>query len=854
MLAQEFARQAQVEDSNLLVICGYGHDQAGQGDPYLPWREALAMLTGDGETGWATGLIPNRQVQRLRAAMPVSLPALVAHAPALIQNFVPGQALQQRAATIASSDTIWFQQLKTRVASEAGSRLEPWDIFSQYTALLKAISAQQPLLIILEDLHWADPASCGLLFHLSRHLGDSPILLLGSYRPLDITSGQGPEPHPLTGLIAELKRRHGDIWLDLGEVSEAEGRQFVTDYLDSRPNRLAKDFRDRLYGQTGGHPLFTVELVQAMQERGELTQDKAGYWQTGQTIDWQQLPARVEGVIESRMHHLDEALQTTLTIAGVEGEHFTAEVVARVQGLDERRLVQQMNRALDKQQRLVMAQNLERLEPDGQRLSRYRFRHNLFQQYLYQKLDEPEKTYLHEAVGNTLESFYGDQADRVAVQLAHHFRQAGVTDKAVGYLLQAGEQAMGLGAYAEAVTHFKLGLELLETRPDSPQRTRQELSLQLTLGAALQAGEGYGHPAAGRALRRARTLCDQVGDAGQSFRTLWLLGLYHRWQGDLRASHQLGTQLLELALQAEDSPQVMLASWAVGWDLLGLGELVAARAHLEQALALYDPQQHRVLALRFGMDPGAIAQSHLSGPLWMLGYPEQALARSEAAATLARKLDHPLSLAFVQSILIHFELLLRDFEAVHTRAEEVIRLSTECGLSHLLTQGVFFRGVALARQGQVKDGLVDMEQTIKQLEHQLPVEPGLLELAVAYGLAGQPEAGLPLLTQALAASPGTGIRYLDAEIHRCRGELLEMQGAAPHEVEAHYRHAIRVARRQEARSWELRATVSLARLWQVQGKQEAAGKMLAEIYHWFTEGFETPDLVEARELLESLGA
>jgi tetratricopeptide (TPR) repeat protein len=569
-------------------------------------------------------------------------------------------------------------------------------------------------------------------------------------------------------------------------------------------------------------------------------------------IDWQRLPARVEGVIETRIHRLDQALQTTLNIASVEGERFTAEVVAQIQGLAEPTLVQQLSRVLDRQHRLVTAQNLERLTPDGQRLSRYRFRHHLFQQYLYQNLDELEKIYLHEAVGNALESFYGDQASRVAAQLAYHFRQAGVAGKTVGYLLQASQQAMGLGAYLEAITQLNQGLELLETMPDNPQHARQELSLQLLLGSALQACKGYSHPEAGRALRRAKTLCDQVRDANQSFHVLWLLGFYYRWQGDLQASHQLGTQLLELALQAENPPQVMLAHWAAGWDLMALGELAAARTHLEQALALDDPEQHRTLAFRFGLDPGVIALAHLASTLWLLGYPEQALARSETALSLARELDHPLSQAFVQIVLIQLAIFLRDFEAVHTRAEMCHRLATEYGLSHLQVVGVFYRGAVLVRRGQVETGLVDIERSIKSLEasRAVAVEPGLVELAAAYGLAGRPEAGLSVLAQ-VTGGP-TGIRCFDAEIHRLRGELLAMQGAAPGEVETHYWQAIQVARQHEARSWELRATVSLARLWQARGKQAEAYKMLAEIYHWFSEGFDTPDLVEARQLLESL--
>ncbi|MFC1976591.1 hypothetical protein ACFLXQ_09345, partial [Chloroflexota bacterium] len=263
------------------------------------------------------------------------------------------------------------------------------------------------------------------------------------------------------------------------------------------------------------------------------------------------------------------------------------------------------------------------------------------------------------------------------------------------------------------------------------------------------------------------------------------------------------------------------------------------------------PQQHRTVALRFGLDPGAIAQGHLACTLWLLGYPDQALARSEVALTLARELDHPVTQAFAQVVLIQLPFFLRDFAAVDAQATMCNRLAAEYGLSHLLTLVVFYRGTVLVRRGQVAGGLADIERSIKELAMGgEPLEPGLVELAAAYGLAGQPEAGLSVLEQATGRC--TGMHLFDAEIHRLRGELSEMQGAAPDEVETHYRQAIQVARQHEARSWELRATISLARLWQAQGKQDEAYKMLAEIYHWFTEGFDTVDLKEAKVLLDSL--
>src|SRR5262249_38199517 len=296
---------------------------------------------------------------------------------------------------------------------------------AQYSAALSAIARERPLLLILEDLHWVDSASSDLLVHLSREASHNRKLILGTYRPDEVAVSRGETHHPLAEMLSELKRSHGDIWLDLGELGAADGRRFVEAYLDTQPNRLGPAFREALFHRTGGHALFTVELARELHERGDVRQDADGQWTQGPTIDWNVLPARVEGVIEKRMQRLEQELRTILTIASVEGETFTAEVVARVQQVQERGLVQRVSGELDKQHRVVVAHMLAWL--GTQRLSFYRFRHQLFQQYVYHSLTEIERAYLHEAVGSVLEALYGEQTEQVAVQLARHFDEAGLT-------------------------------------------------------------------------------------------------------------------------------------------------------------------------------------------------------------------------------------------------------------------------------------------------------------------------------------------------------------------------------------------------------------------------------------------
>src|SRR5262245_31804873 len=395
-LVQEFARQAQAADPELLVVSGYSNAHTGSGDPYLPFREALAMLCGDVETRWAGGLITAEHAQRLWEAMPLTLPALIEHAPDLVDPFVPGNGLRERAATFAAPEAPWFNRLVALTSAETSAGVAQQPILAQYTAVLNAITSQRLLLLILEDLHWVDSASTGLLLHLSREAAHRRLLILGTYRPDEVALSRGEVVHPLAEMLSELKRRHGDIWLDLGELAEADGRRFVEAYLDTQPNRLGPAFREALFTRTRGHALFTVELVREMRERGDLRQDADGQWIEGSNINWNVLPARVEGAIEKRIQRLEQALRSILMIASVEGETFTAEVVARIQQVQERGLVQRLSQELDKQHRLITAQILDWL--GAQRLSLYRFRHHLFQQYVYHSLTEIERVYLHEAV------------------------------------------------------------------------------------------------------------------------------------------------------------------------------------------------------------------------------------------------------------------------------------------------------------------------------------------------------------------------------------------------------------------------------------------------------------------------
>lgn len=858
-LLREFARRAQLDDPRLIVVGGKGHAHTGVGDPYLLFCEILEQLTGDAEALWAIGEIAPEHAGRLWNLLPLIVQLLLDMGPDLIDTFLPGEALEKRAALAldpgAGNELARLKHHLERLDASREVMPRPQsDLFEQYTRLLRVLAEHYPLLLLLDDLQWADQGSVNLLFHLGRRLKGSRLLIVGAYRPAEVAIGYAGQRHPLEPVVNELRRLFGQVELDL---SQADGRQFVDELLDTESNRLGNEFRQTLFRQTGGHPLFTVELLRGMQERGDLVQDPAGCWAEGPALDWETLPARVEAVIAERMDRLPENLRQLLDIAAAEGEIFTAEVIAQVQGVAAPEMVHLLSEKLERIHRLIMARGAR--QRNGQYLSTYRFRHFLFQKYLYQQLDPPEQVYLHQAVGLALERLYGEAAGEVAVQLAWHFEKAGSFDKAIDYLSQAGNRAVRLSANEEAMAHFKRALTLLETLPDTPERAQREIKLQLALAVPYLAAKGYGAPEVGRAYDRAWELCRQLGQTPQLFPVLWSLAVFYGGRADYQTSLEIATELLQIAEQAGDSLQMALAQWVMGWRLFFGGDFSATKCHLEQTIAFYDPGQHQALAFLYGQDFGVGARSVLTWALWLLGYPNQARRHSREAITLAQQIAHPVSLAFAQIYAATLYTFCRDNQTAQAWAEAGIDLSTQHRILYWLSGGFFCRGWALVEQGQAETGLDNIRRSLTS-----NLETGtntcqtfqLAGLAEAYAKTDRIKEGLEAVNKALAVAHSTGEHFYEAEIHRLNGELLLRQAKPGAETQAEncFFEAIDIARRQQAKSLELRATMSLARLWQRQGKREKARQMLARIYGWFTEGFDTADLQEAQQLLAALSA
>lgn len=507
-LTAEFARRAQERHEDLLVVIGDCNAQTGISDPYLPFREVLAMLAGDIDDRVAQGMTTEENASRLRSFLRVSKRIIVDVGPDLIDILLPGAGIATRAGALVAGDREAKRRGGSTIASsgaalsvaDASLSSEQSRIFEQVTTVLTSLAEQRPLILILDDLHWVDESSASLLFHLARRIEGSRIHVVGTYRPEEVSLGRGDARHPMAQVVAELKRHYGNPMIVLGDETDQETTQFIGALIDTEPNELDERFRDRLHERTHGHALFTAELLRDMQERGDLVADDEGRWIEGPSLDWSTLPARIEGVIEERIHRLQDELQDMLTIASVEGETFTAQVIGRLQEIAERRLLKTLNQELDRRHRLVSEESTERVGDN--RVSQFRFRHHMFQKYLYDNLGESERQQLHEDVATVLETLYGERSGRIAVQLAHHYEHANVHDKAAGRFLQAAQRALSVYAHNEALVLAERGLSALNQLGDVTGDADVLLDLQLLqgevqhhLGSFSESMETYRHTA-----------------------------------------------------------------------------------------------------------------------------------------------------------------------------------------------------------------------------------------------------------------------------------------------------------------------------------------------------------------------
>jgi predicted ATPase len=783
----------------------------GEGEPYLPVLEALGQL-GRGPSGAALLAV----LRRYAPMWLVQLPGLVSDAE--------------------------LERLQRQVQGATQARM-----IRELAEALDVLTADTPLVLVLEDLHWSDSATVELLAYLAQRREQARLLVLGTYRPVETVL----RAHPLRGLVQELCGRGQAVDLRLEFLPAEDVAAYVAGRLRGPAAAPLATF---IYERTNGNALFMVNMVEYLVAQGDVVRS-AGTWRLREGVETEEIsiPDGLRQLLLRRIEQLQPEARRVLEAASVVGEAFavtavaagTAGPVEEVEAICEGLVAQ--HHFLDDIGMTVW--------PDGTSAGSYRFRHGLYAQVLYEQLGSARRRQLHRRIGACLEAGYGAQAGEIAAQLIIHFERGGEVERAVHYLQQAADNATRRNAHHEAVTALTRGLALLASLPESPACAQHELTLRLILGPRLMAAKGYAVPEVGENYTRAHVLCQQVGNLRQRCQALQGLYRFHLIHAQLHLAGELSQEFLRLAPHQPDVTLVRDAYMDLGLIAFYRGDPVTARSHLEQSLRLCDTPQLSTLLFPQRYESGVRHGFYGTMALWLLGYADQAQQWNQEALAHARQGEHTPSLASAHLFAAILAQHCRDVAATQAYAEAMIALATAQDFEHRVAQGRIMRGWALAMQGDAATGVAHLQQgwdAVQRTGQKLYHPYHLALLAEVYGEAGQLEAGLTVLDEALTLVEATEERWWKAELHRLKGALLLRRSLADAgQAEACFQQALDVARRQQARALELRAALSLSRLWQQQGKREQGRQLLTEVYGWFTEGFGTPDLQEARIWLEA---
>ena len=720
--------------------------------------------------------------------------------------------------------------------------------------LLIAQAERQATVSVWEDLHWADPSSLEFLSLLIEQIPTTKLLLVLTFRP-EFTPPWKSRSHLAQLVLNRLGKKQVEVMIEKVAVDRA----------------LPAEVIEQIRVKTDGVPLFVEELTKSVVESVR-EQEVGNRDQKRKSVETFGIPTTLQEALLARLDRLSTARQVA-QLGATLGREFSYELLQAVTPLSKIDLQAALNK-------LVEAEILYQRGVGEQ--ARYFFKHALIQDTAYQSLLKSTRQQYHKQIAQVLEEQFPQTKETQPELLAHHYTEAGLIEQAIPYWQKAGERATQRSAYTEAISHLTVGLELIKTLPDTSKRAQQELMLQVTLGTTLMATQGYAAPEVGKVYARARELCRQVNETPHLFSVLWGLTTFYGVRGELQTAQELVKHFVGLAQNVRDTVLRTAVLHASGAVSVLLGEFTRAREHLEQGISLYDPHQHRSYITFFGEDLSVSCLCWGALALFSLGYPDQALKRTHEALLLAQDLSHPTSLGYALTSAAHVHRNRREESATQGRAEALLSLGTEHGFTLRKAMGTIYKGWALAMQGQGEEGIALLRQGLAAFRATGAEfwRPGYLALlAEALGKVGQIKKGLAIVSEALDVVGKTDERFYEAELYRLRGELtlqqFRVQGSkfkvenspefenpnaqhptpnthAKTEAEECFHRALEVARRQQAKSWELRASTSLARLWQQQGKKAEAHKLLSEVYNWFTEGFDTKDLQEAKALIDSL--
>jgi class 3 adenylate cyclase/predicted ATPase len=726
-------------------------------------------------------------------------------------------------------DIALLSELLSLPSSAADLNLSPQrkreKLFEALLNQLAAEARQRPVLMVFEDAHWIDPTSRELLDLIVERVQRVPVLLAITFRP-EFQPPWSGRSHVTSLALNRLGEREGEALVQTLAGNAALSPEIVAEIVE----------------RTDGVPLFVEELTKAVLESAAQGDRVAAVLATT-SLAALSVPATLHASLMARLDRLGPASKEIAQIGAVLGREFAYELIELVAQRSEKEL----------------QAGLDQLSEAGLLFCRgtaphasYLFKHALVQDAAYSTLLRGRRQELHARVAAALEEHFVDLVERQPELLAHHLTAAGNTERAVEQWLRAGQHAAAQSAHIEAIAHLERGLGLLHSLPESPVRDGREIELQLALGLCLIPAKGA--LAAKLPYTRAHELAERSGEPQQRFEALYGVWLSTNVSGGIAAASPLSERLLRMA-ELEGDDGLRLQAHHSGWSTLwAAGEPARTREHADVGRLLYDRERHASHRLVYGgHDPGVCAGNAGAQAEWLLGYPEKALASIADSLTLAERLAHPftLSLALIFSSMLHVNR--REPERALRQLEAAEALAAEQRLSLTLEPGIL-RGAVLLGQGAVDEAIARIREGVTEwarLGHTLLLPYGLASLGEGLARHGDRAAALAALREGLASADGTGEHLWDAELHRLTGTVLLAENKLD-EGQASLQQAIRIAQAQQAKSLELRAASDLARLWAERGRRSEARDLVAPVYGWFTEGFDTPDLKEAKALLDEL--
>lgn len=771
---------------------------------------------------------------------------------ALLASSLPEQAIRQTLGRDAPEIARLLPQLRRRypdippplqLAAEQSRRL----LFGAVTQLLTRAVRTAPILLLLDDLHWAEEGSLQLLNHLARYLPNLPMLIVGTYRDFELNPAGS-----LASTLDELIRLHLIERITISGLPQSAVTEMLCELSGIKPTpRVASLF----YSYTEGNPFFVEELARHLIEQGRLN-DPAAEFRPPPHLTAEDVPQSVRLVIERRLVRLGEATQRILGMAAVIGRSFSFDVLAASTGADPDSLLDSVEEA---ERAGLISVNL------GHREEQFQFSHELVRQTALGMLSEPRRRRHHLDIAHAIERVHAGTLGEHANDLAHHLSQAGSfadPDKTVNYLGIAAHRELEQSAYESALGHLRIALEMLRKFPDARERAEQELQLQMDCGIALGATKGWQALDVATAFRRARELCQGPGHDESAFSAAFGLWSFHVVRGELPMARSYAEEMIGLAQRTQDDAMLVRACWALGNTQFFMGEFAGAHSSFEEAIRRYQPQEHRLLASAMGQDPCMSSLCWDAMTLWTLGYPEQAEKRASESLALARKLGYPFTLAFCLNNIAIYHTMRRSYAQAEALIDESLGLSRDHGFAQYELSNLSYRAIVLGFQRKFKE--------LKASPRPPQIDDAVLSatfitaaLAESFGNSGKIDTALILLARAAGFLTRNEERFVESELARIKGELemrqIDAGSFAPDEIRAReaeaercFREAIEIAGRQGAKAFQLRAAISLSRLYQRWGRREDARRALGEIYESFTEGLDTPDHKEAHALLLEL--